>query len=44
VLSFVALDVAVLRLGCDSRTLTGELLHVGDIEPTAPHPEPIIRP
>jgi hypothetical protein len=40
VLSFVALDVAVPRFGCDSRTLTREHPHAGHIEPTEFHPEP----
>ena len=40
VLSFVALDVAALRFGCDSRTLIRELPNAGDIEQTRPHPEP----
>jgi hypothetical protein len=40
VLIFVALDTAALRSGSDSRTLTLELPHAGDIEQTAPHPEP----
>jgi hypothetical protein len=40
VLTFVAMDVAALRFGCDSHTWTRELLHAGDIEPTVPHPGP----
>src|SRR5829696_3431311 len=40
VLIFVALDIAALRFGCDSRTLTRELPHTGDIEQTVPRPEP----
>jgi hypothetical protein len=44
VLSFLALDVAVPRFGCDSRTLTRELPHAGISNQRSFTPNPIIRP